>query len=159
MCVNRNQAAKGLTDVHKYGDLHKRTQRRKSPQTYTNTSRLTYISTYAHTKKITENPTKRFGPTGSGSKWTSGRFSYPGISDDVRIWPTGSGSKRHLDSARGAKLTFLTSTRLVLHQGMYLYRVYMSPNTNTQSIFTNTHKYEHPSQTHTNTSRLTYIST
>ena len=36
---------------------------------------------------------------------------------------------------------------------------YISPNTNTQSIFTNTHKYENPSQTYTNTSPFKYIGT
>ena len=41
----------------------------------------------------------------------------------------------------------------------YYVHEYISPNTNTQSIFTNTHKYENPSQTYTNTSLLTYIST
>ena len=36
-----------------------------------------------------------------GPKWTSGPFSNPGISDDVRIWPTGSGSKRHRPTIQG----------------------------------------------------------
>ena len=80
----------GFTDTHKYEN---------PAQTYTNTSLLTYISAYALTKRITENLTKPFWPTGSGPKWTSGPFFNPGISDDVRIWPTGSGSKRHLAPA------------------------------------------------------------
>ena len=77
--TKRGSKWKRLTDVHKYGrftDVHK----------YENdplaVGLLTYISAYALMQKTTENPTNSFWPTASGSKWTSGPFFNPGISDD-----------------------------------------------------------------------------